>query len=176
MTTNAADELMLKGRAARKASRALSHMSASVKNRVLLNIAEALETNQSAVLEANTEDHKSAKKDGLNEAMLDRLLLTSERLCAMAQDVRGVAALPDPVGESLDMTTLPNGLMVSKRRVPLGVIGSIYESRPNVTVDIAVLCLKSGNACVLRGGKESLRSKRRRCQTYDDLAQRVDGE
>ena len=81
-------------------------MSASVKNRVLLNIAEALETNQSAVLEANTEDHKSAKKDGLNEAMLDRLLLTPERLCAMAQDVRGVAALPDPVGESLDMTTI----------------------------------------------------------------------
>ena len=124
--TEATDDLVAKGRAARKASRALSHMSATVKNRVLLNIAKALETKQTAVLEANQEDWKAAEADGLNEAMLDRLLLTSERLCAMAQDVRGVAALPDPVGESLDMTTLPNGLMVGKRRVPLGVIGSIY--------------------------------------------------
>ena len=87
-----------------------------------------------------------------------QLLLDPERLAEMAEDVRRVAALPDPVGESFDMSTLPNGLMISKRRVPLGVIASIYESRPNVTVDISVLCLKSGNACLLRGGKESLKS------------------
>jgi glutamate-5-semialdehyde dehydrogenase len=90
--------------------------------------------------------------------MLDRLLLTSERLQAIASDVRAVAALPDPVGETFDMSTRPNGLVVGKRRVPIGVIGAIYESRPNVTVDISVLCLKSGNAVILRGGKEALRS------------------
>jgi glutamate-5-semialdehyde dehydrogenase len=92
------------------------------------------------------------------DAMLDRLLLTPERLAAMAEDVRSVARLPDPVAEEFDATTLPNGLRLSKRRVPLGVIGVIYESRPNVTIDISVLCLKSGNAAVLRGGKEARRS------------------
>ena len=158
MTTKAVDELVAKGRAARMASRTLSRLSASVKNRALLNIAEGLETQQCLVLEANQQDYQSAQEAGLDEAMLDRLLLTPERLQGIAQDVRRVAALPDPVGEMLDMTTLPNGLLVGKRRVPLGVVGSIYESRPNVTVDISVLCLKSGNACFLRGGKESLRS------------------
>ena len=158
MTTKIVDELLAKGQAARTASRALARLSTSVKNRALLNIAEELETQQAPVLEANRQDYSAAKEDGLNDAMLDRLLLTSDRLNAMASDVRGVAALPDPVGETLDMTTLPNGLLVGKRRVPLGVICSIYESRPNVTVDISVLCLKSGNACFLRGGKESIRS------------------
>ncbi len=158
MTTKTVDQLVAKGKAARTASRTLARMSSGVKNRALLNIAEALETEQADILQANEKDYRSAQKDGLNEAMLDRLLLTPERLQAMAQDVNRVAALPDPVGETLDMTTLPNGLLVGKRRVPLGVIGSIYESRPNVTVDISVLCLKSGNACLLRGGKESLHS------------------
>ena len=101
---------------------------------------------------------KAAKAEGLNEAMLDRLQLTSERITGMARDVRQVAALPDPVGETFDMKTLPNGLLAGRRRVPLGVIGSIYESRPNVTVDISMLCLKSGNACLLRGGSESIHS------------------
>ncbi len=158
MTTTAADRLAAKGRAARAASRSMARLSAGAKNRALANIATALETQQDGVLDANRRDYRAAQADGLDDAMLDRLLLTPERLQAMARDVRGVAALPDPVGEMLDATTLPNGLLVGKRRVPLGVIGSIYESRPNVTVDISVLCLKSGNACVLRGGKESLGS------------------
>ena len=158
MTTKTVEQLLAKGRAARTASRTLARMSSRVKNRALLNIAEALETEQANILQANEKDYRSSQNDGLNEAMLDRLLLTPDRLLATAQDVRGVAALPDPVGETLDMATLPNGLLVGKRRVPLGVIGSIYESRPNVTVDISVLCLKSGNACLLRGGKESLHS------------------
>ncbi len=158
MSTKHIDEVMAKGKAARAASRLLSRLSTDIKNRALLNIAAALESQQAAVLEANQEDYAAAQKDGMSDAMLDRLLLNPERLAGMAEDVRRVAALPDPVGESMDMTTLPNGLMVSKRRVPLGVIASIYESRPNVTVDISILCLKSGNACLLRGGKESLRS------------------
>ena len=158
MTTKAKNELVAKGMAARTAGRALAKLSANAKNQALLNIAEALEIQQDIVLEANRMDYLGAQGDGLNEAMLDRLLLTSERLEAISGDVRGVAALPDPVGETLDMKTLPNGLLVGKRRVPLGVIGSIFESRPNVTVDISVLCLKSGNACLLRGGKEGLRS------------------
>ena len=158
MTTKTVDQLLAKGQAARAAGRELARLSSQVKNRALLNIAEALETEQTDILEANIQDYRSAQSDGLNEAMLDRLLLTPDRLRGMAEDVRRVAALPDPVGETVDMATLPNGLLVGKRRVPLGVVGSIYESRPNVTVDISVLCLKSGNACLLRGGKESLRS------------------
>jgi glutamate-5-semialdehyde dehydrogenase len=152
------EELIEKGQAARLAARKLARLSAHVKNQALLNIAVALESDQEQVLAANQRDYKAGQVDGLNEAMLDRLLLTPERLQGVANDVRSVAALPDPVGETMDMRTLPNGLMVGKRRVPLGVIGSIYESRPNVTVDISVLCLKSGNACILRGGKESLHS------------------
>ena len=151
-------EVTVMAKAARAASRLLSRMSADVKNKALHNIAAALESQQAPILKANQEDYAEAQKDGMNDAMLDRLLLDPERLAGMAEDVRRVGALPDPVGESLDMNTLPNGLMVSKRRVPLGVIASIYESRPNVTVDVSVLCLKSGNACLLRGGKESLRS------------------
>lgn len=160
MATKSIHESMLveKGQAAQTAGRKLTRLSTEVKNRALLNIAAALETDQALVLAANEKDYRAARADGLNEAMLDRLLLTPERLKGMAQDVRGVAALPDPVGETMDMRSLPNGLIIGKRRVPLGVIGSIYESRPNVTVDISVLCLKSGNACILRGGKESLHS------------------
>ena len=136
----------------------LARLSSRVKNQALHNIADALDHDQALVLAANDQDYRGAKADGLNEAMLDRLLLTTERLAGMANDVRTVAALPDPVGETLDTTTRANGLVVGKRRVPLGVVGSIYESRPNVTVDISVLCLKSGNACLLRGGSESLHS------------------
>ena len=158
MTTIAADQLVAKSQSARAAGRSLARLSSRVKNRALINIATALETQQDAVLEANRQDCQTAHTDGLNDATLDRLLLTPERLQDMARDVRSIAALPDPIGEMLDVTTLPNGLLVGKRRVPLGVIGSIYESRPNVTVDISTLCLKSGNACLLRGGRESLGS------------------
>ena len=158
MTTKTTEDLVSMGKAARAASRTLAKTCTQVKNQALLRIADALEAEQSGVLKANQRDYKAAKADSLSEAMLDRLQLTSERLNGIAQDVRSVAGLPDPLGETQDMTTLPNGLMVGKRRVPLGVIGSIYESRPNVSVDISILCLKSGNACLLRGGKESLHS------------------
>ncbi len=154
------DELSLleQGRTAQTAARQLAGLATEVKNQALLNIAQALEAEQGPVLEANRADYQSAQADGMNDAMLDRLLLTPERLTGMAQDVRGIAALPDPVNEVIDARTLANGLAVERRRVPLGVIGSIYESRPNITVDIAALTLKSGNACLLRGGRESRRS------------------
>ena len=154
------DELSLleQGRTAQTAARQLAGLATEVKNQALLNITQALEAEQEPVLEANRADYQSAQADGMNEAMLDRLLLTPERLTGMARDVRGIAALPDPVNEVIDARTLANGLAVERRRVPLGVIGSIYESRPNITVDIAALTLKSGNACLLRGGRESRRS------------------
>ncbi|MFQ5878659.1 MAG: glutamate-5-semialdehyde dehydrogenase, partial [Dehalococcoidia bacterium] len=117
-----------------------------------------LEARQEEVLAANARDYQAGRATGLSEALLDRLLLTPERLAGMAEEVRDVAMLPDPVGEEFDGRVLPNGLRVARRRVPLGVIGAIYESRPNVTVDIASLCLKSGNGCLLRGGKEAIRS------------------
>ncbi|MDP2931313.1 MAG: glutamate-5-semialdehyde dehydrogenase, partial [Chloroflexota bacterium] len=110
------------------------------------------------IIAANKLDYKAAEKSGMNAAMLDRLMLDASRLEAIARDVLAVAALPDPVGEVFDMRTLPNGLLIGKKRVPLGVIGAIYESRPNVTIDISVLCLKSGNAVILRGGREAVNS------------------
>ena len=146
------------GQAAQKAARKLARLPTGARNQALLNIAEALEHNQADVLSANQMDYSEAQSEGMNQAMLDRLLLTPDRLNAMAQDVRNIAGLPDPVGETIESRTLDNGLFLEKRRVPLGVIASIYESRPNVTVDITALCLKSGNACILRGGKESLQS------------------
>ena len=158
MLTNTVQDLLEQGRDARAASRILARLSSNIKNQALLNIAEALETHQDEVLEANEIDHRSAQSDGLSEALLDRLLLTGDRLRGTAAEVRGVAALPDPIAETMDMATMSNGLKIGKKRVPLGVIGSIYESRPHVTIDISALCLKSGNACLLRGGKESLRS------------------
>ena len=156
--TTAVDELLAQGKAAKAASRKLARLSTQVKDQALLAIASGLEERQVEVLTANEQDCAAGTEEGLSEALLDRLLLTPERLAAMAADVRAVAALPDPVGEVFDARTLPNGLQLSRRRVPLGVIGAIYESRPNVTVDIASLCLKSGNAVILRGGREALRS------------------
>ena len=156
--TTTVDELVEKGKAARAASRMLAKLPSEVKDRALLNVADALLASQDDVLEANEKDYGAAKADGLSDVLLDRLLLTRQRLEGMAKDVRRIAALPDPVGEMFDMRTLPNGLIAGKKRVPLGVIGSIYESRPNVTVDISALCLKSGNSCVLRGGRESIHS------------------
>ena len=152
------DELVVKGKAARAASRVLARLPTELKDRALLNIADSLIRRQEEVLEANERDYRAAVSDGLSEALLDRLLLNPERLESIAADVRSVVALPDPVGEIFDMRTLPNGLVAGKKRVPLGVIGAIYESRPNVTVDISVLCLKSGNACILRGGREAIHS------------------
>ena len=160
MATNTIEDLLELGQRARAASRILARLPSNVKDRALHNIAQALEDRHDDVLAANREDYETSKADGLSESLLDRLLLTPDRLHGLAESVRGVAALPDPISETMDATTLANGLRVSKRRVPLGVIGSIYESRPNVTIDISTLCLKSGNACLLRGGKESLNSNR----------------
>ncbi len=146
------------GKAALSASRKLARSPATDRNLALHTLAQALETEQEPVLAANRQDYSEAEAGGMNAALLDRLLLTPEHLNAMADDLRGIAKLPDPVGETIESMTLENGLSLEKRRVPLGVIASIYESRPNVTADIAALCLKSGNACILRGGRETLRS------------------
>ncbi len=143
---------------ARGASARLALLSSEEKNALLLAIADAIEANEKSLLEANGADLENA---GLEGAMRDRLLLTSERIEEMARGVREVAALPDPIGETLTEWTKSNGLRIRKVRVPLGVIGIIYESRPNVTVDTAVLALKSGNAIVLRGGREAARSSQR---------------
>ena len=146
------------GQAARQAARELAVTSTALKDRALEEIARALEQEGEAVLAANEKDMAASRQSGLLVDVLDKLLLTPDRLRGMAHDVRAVAALPDPVGEQFDTRILANGLVVGRRRVPLGVIGAIYESRPNVTVDIAVLCLKSGNACILRGGSEAIHS------------------
>ena len=156
-TGNVAD-LISQGQAARRAARLVSRLSTGVKNRTLEHLAGMLESDAGDVLQANAEDCAEARAGGMNDAMLDRLLLTPERLRGAAAEQRKIAALPDPVGETIEMTTLPNGMTAGRRRIPLGVIASIYESRPNVTVDIFGLCFKSGNACILRGGKEALRS------------------
>ena len=155
---SAIKELEQKGMAAKAASKKLAFLSTEIKNKALLNIAEALIDKQDEILAANKVDYEQAKASGMNEAMLDRLMLSASRLEAMSQDVKTVAALPDPVGEIFEMRTLANGLQIGKKRVPLGVIGAIYESRPNVTVDMSSLCLKSGNAIILRGGKETINS------------------
>jgi len=155
---NAIKELEAKGKAAKAASHRLAYLSTEVKNKALSNISENLIARKDKILAANETDYTEAKASGMNEAMLDRLLLNSSRLEAMANDILAVAALPDPVGEVFDMRTLPNGLLIGRKRVPLGVIGEIYESRPNVTIDISVLCLKSGNAVILRGGREAIHS------------------
>ena len=158
MTTRTVEDLLSLGQAARSASRQVARLTTGVKNQALHNLADLLESGSDDLLQANAEDCAEARESGLSEAMTDRLLLTPERLKGTAAEQRKVASLPDPVGETLDMTTLPNGMTIGRRRIPLGVIASIYESRPNVTVDIFGLCFKSGNACILRGGKEALRS------------------
>ena len=158
MTTRTVDDLLSLGQAARSAARRVARLTSGVKNQTLNNLADLLESDADELLQANTEDCAEARANGLSEAMIDRLLLTPDRLRGTASEQRKVASLPDPVGETLDMTNLPNGMTIGRRRIPLGVIASIYESRPNVTVDIFGLCFKSGNACILRGGKEALRS------------------
>jgi glutamate-5-semialdehyde dehydrogenase len=150
--------LLSQAQAAKAAARRLAGTSTAVKNAALEAIAEALIARRDEILAANTQDVERARDSGLAEAPLNRLKLTPEKLQAIAADVRTVAKLPDPVGEVIDGWKLPNGLNVSRRRVPLGVLAAIFESRPNVTIDIASLCLKSGNACVIRGGSEAIRS------------------
>ena len=155
---NAITELKTKAKAAKEASRRLAYLSTDIKNKALQNIAADLRSNTKKIIAANKLDLAQAAANGINETMQDRLLLNAARLEGMAKDVLVVAGLPDPVGEVFDMRTMPNDLLIGKKRVPLGVIGAIYESRPNVTVDISTLCLKSGNAVILRGGKEAFNS------------------
>ena len=143
---------------ARQASFAMARLSTGAKNELLLGMADALVNNAPQIIEENRKDLLAGEKCGLSAAMLDRLMLDSSRVQGMADAIREVAALPDPVGEVTGMWKRPNELMVGKMRIPLGVIGIIYESRPNVTSDAAVLCLKSGNAVVLRGGSEAIHS------------------
>jgi glutamate-5-semialdehyde dehydrogenase len=154
------EELEKLGERARQVSRRLRTLNTDVKNNALSAITETILERRADILSANEKDLEAGRAAGQNEHLLERLLLNDARLEDISSDVRSVAGLPDPVGESFDARTLPNGLRVSKRRVPIGVIGVIYESRPNVTVDIAALCLKSGNAAILRGGKEAVHSNR----------------
>jgi len=167
------EELEEKGRAAKATSRRMAYLSTEVKNRALHNISNDLLTKKGEILAANQIDCKEAEASGMSVAMLDRLMLDSNRLEAIAQDVLAVAALPDPVGEVFDMKTLPNGLLVGRKRVPLGVIGAIYESRPNVTIDISSLCLKSGNAVILRGGREAIHSNNALAKVVQEAATRA---
>lgn len=151
-------EVYRKGRAAKEASYVLQTAGTDVKNKALAYIADALMAHSDAILSANAEDLKRAKEKGMAPAMVDRLTLTKERISAMAEGVRQVIDLRDPSGIVLDEFTRPNGLAIKKVSVPLGVIAIIFESRPNVTVDAAALCIKAGNACVLRGGSEAIAS------------------
>jgi glutamate-5-semialdehyde dehydrogenase len=146
------------GQRARAASRLLGRATTQQKNDTLLALAQCLEYEQEAILAQNALDVAAAQAAGQAASLVDRLLLTPARLAGMAADLRRVAELPDPVGEAFDESVLPNGLKLSKRRVPIGVLGVIYEARPNVTIDIAGLAIKTGNASILRGGKETLRS------------------
>ena len=158
--TTTANELQAKGEAARRAARVLARTSTDVKNRSLHAIADALLERTDEIVEANALDVLAAQEAQLGPALIDRLKLNRDKLQAIASDTRDVATLPDPVGEMTDARTLPNGLQIGRRRVPLGVIAAIYESRPNVTVDIASLCLKAGSATILRGGKETINSNK----------------
>lgn len=160
MSDDIATQMLTLGKQARAASYALATLSTENKNQILLAMADALVAAENEILAANAEDLAAAEANGLTAAMQDRLRLDSTRLAAIADGIRDVAALHDPVGETLRDWTRPNGLRLLKRRVPIGVIGIIFESRPNVTADAAVLCFKTGNATILRGGKEAIHSNR----------------
>jgi glutamate-5-semialdehyde dehydrogenase len=152
------DYMQQVGRNARTASQATARATTAAKNAALLAMAQAVRKRRSELLAANAADLAAARAEGLDAAMLDRLGLSEKGIEAMAQGLEQVAALPDPVGEISDLKRRPSGIQVGKMRVPIGVVGIIYEARPNVTADAAALCLKSGNAAILRGGKEALRS------------------
>ena len=148
------------GQRARMAARQLARATTDQKNAALVALADRLGADHASILSANAQDVAAARANGLSPALIDRLTLNESRLNGMASDLRNVATLPDPVGEIFEATTLPNGLAIHKQRVPIGVLGVIYEARPNVTMDVAGLALKTGNAALLRGGSETLNSNR----------------
>jgi glutamate-5-semialdehyde dehydrogenase len=158
METDLATTIRQLAEAARAASLKLAVATTEAKNRALTTLAEKIESSIPSLIAANANDLEAGRAAGLSSAMLDRLTLNESRIRQMAQGVREIVVLPDPVGTELERTTRPNGLVIRKIRVPIGVIGIIYESRPNVTVDCAALCLKAGNATILRGGKEAFHS------------------
>lgn len=155
---NIADYMQQLGEQARTAAALIAQAESAQKNKALLAIAEALEEHREEIKAENNKDLEQGKVDGLDEALLDRLALNDERIDGMIEGLQQIVTLPDPIGEIDNMKVLPSGLQLGKMRVPLGVIGIIYESRPNVTIDAAALCLKSGNASILRGGKEAINS------------------
>lgn len=156
--TSVTETIQAMGQAARRAARALSRVDTQQKNAALLAIADQLVQHTGTLIEANKKDVEAGRANGLDEAMIDRLAFDAAGIDKMAEGVRQIAALPDPVGEITDTVFRPSGIQVGRMRVPLGVIGIIYESRPNVTIDAAALCLKSGNAAILRGGSEAIDS------------------
>ncbi|MEZ1595168.1 glutamate-5-semialdehyde dehydrogenase [Pseudomonas aeruginosa] len=158
MTESVLDYMSRLGRDARAASRLLARAATAQKNRALLAAADALDAARAELSHANEQDLAAGRANGLEPAMLDRLALTPARIDDMIESLRQVATLPDPIGEIRDMRYVPSGIQIGKMRVPLGVVGIIYESRPNVTIDAASLCLKSGNATILRGGSEAIHS------------------
>jgi glutamate-5-semialdehyde dehydrogenase len=166
------EQMTLLARQARAASRELAKLSTAEKNLCLLAMADALEQNKAAIQEANARDMKAGAESGLNSAMLDRLKLDEKRIAGMAKGLREVAALPDPTGRVLDERVRPNGLKLRKVSTPIGVVVIIYESRPNVTADAASLCFKSGNATILRGGKEAIHSNQIIAQTMVSAARK----
>lgn len=161
-------ELIIKGEKARKAAYKLANMTIGAKNEGLYNIAKLLVEKKNEIIEANTIDVEGAKAKGITGALIDRLTLTEKRIADIAEGLNQIAALPDPVGEVISMWKRPNGLMIGQQRVPLGVIGIIYEARPNVTVDAAGLCIKAGNAVILRGGSEAINSNKAIVKVIDE--------
>lgn len=152
------EELIQKGKLAKQAALRLAALDSDTKKSALLNAADKLVSNAEYILEENKKDIDAAKANGMSEGLIDRLLLTADRIKAIADGIRQIADLPDPIGECLSEVKRPNGLAIGQMRVPLGVCGIIYEARPNVTADAAALCIKSGNACILRCGKEAHKS------------------
>ncbi len=174
MNKTSSDKLVEMGRRARAASSRLAVLGSLRKNDALESIAKGIERNASQILIENQADVEAGRASGLTDALIDRLMLTENRVAALAADTRKIIDLPDPVGTDISSRVLPNGLRLTKRRVPIGVLGVIYEARPNVTIDIATLCLKTGNAVILRGGSETLRSNLALTSTIREALEAVD--
>lgn len=174
MSTATTFDLTELGKKGQEASRTLATLPTAKKDEALQAMADELMARSDEVLEANAEDIEDARAEGMDEALVDRLLLTEERVEKLADSLRQVTELADPVGSELESRVLPNGMRLSKRRIPIGVVGVIYEARPNVTIDIAALCLKTGNAAILRGGSETLRSNLALVKVIQNALERVD--